>query len=91
MISVFFIVEETLTSIRFGNFEAVLAEDEDYDAIIDTIENNEEDEEEESPAELHNLFNRPKASVIDINRNAENILQATEKLNEVDISVGKVK
>ena len=38
MISAFFIVEETLTSIRFGNFEAVLAEDEDYDAIIDTIQ-----------------------------------------------------
>ena len=52
----FSIVEETLTSIRFGNFEAVLAEEDNEDAIFDSTNNNNDNKDEEDLSPTHSLL-----------------------------------
>ena len=78
----FSIVEETLTSIRFGNFEAVLAEEDNEDAIFDSTNNNNDnkDEEDLSPTQFHLAFNRPRSEVLFVDQIAGTFLKTTEEL-----------
>jgi len=80
-------VGNILTSLRFGASDPVVASEDDSDSEAVVLgEIDDEDNENVTPALLHNAFNKPRSDVFEIDRSANTLLQTTNRLkNNTDI------
>ena len=90
LIRIFLTVGNTLTSLRFGGSDAVVASEDDSDSEPVVLgELDDEDNENITPELLHLAFNKPRSDVFDIDRRANTLLETTNLLkNDTNDFIG---